>query len=325
MTGATGQDGSYLVENLLARSYEVHCVVRPERLVRRHLLPDYVRVALQDQKVHLHGIDLADLDAVHAVCREVEPLEVYHLGGPSRVDSNIGGNSKAFRVIVGSTKALLEALRGRPEARFFLAGTSEMFGSPEETPQTEASARNPRSLYGFAKLTAADTVAHHRRRFGAFACTGILFNHESPRREPYFLSRKVTQGLARVALGLQSTISLGNLDAVRDWGYAPDYIEAMQRILASAEPDDYIIATGQTHSVRALAEIACHALNLDPEACVRQDYRFYRPLEPVALCGDPKRIAQKVHWRATKPFEEMIREMVAHDLNTERVHVGRRL
>ncbi len=318
LTGVTGQDGSYLAESLLANDHEIHCIVRPSQPSADQVLPSYVRALFSDSRVHRYDVDLSDSDAVFGVCRKVEPDLVYHLGGPTRVDSNVGGNAGVFKTIFGSTKALLEAIKDRARARLFFAGTSEIFGAPSKAPQDEQTARQPRSMYGFAKLAATDLVERHRTKFGSFACTGILYNHESPRREPYFLSRKVTRGLARVSLGLQSNIALGNLEARRDWGYAPDYVEAMQRILDHDQPGDFVIATGRMHSVRDLVTIACNALKLDPEQCVGQDKRFYRPVEAVPLCGDAGRIHRQVGWSSGKPFQDMIEEMVEKDLYAER-------
>ncbi|MCG8408439.1 MAG: GDP-mannose 4,6-dehydratase, partial [Phycisphaerales bacterium] len=206
LTGVTGQDGSYLAESLLAKNCDIHCIVRPNPTTTDQALPDHLQALFSNANVHRYDVDLSDSDAVFGVCRKVEPDLVYHLGGPTRVDSNVGGNAGVFRTIFGSTKALLEAIKDRGRVRLFFAGTSEIFGTPSESPQDEQTARQPRSMYGFAKLAATDLVERHRVKFGSFACTGILYNHESPRREPYFLSRKVTRGLARVSLGLQSNI-----------------------------------------------------------------------------------------------------------------------
>ncbi|WP_176538855.1 GDP-mannose 4,6-dehydratase [Rhizobium sp. J15] len=316
VTGVTGQDGSYLAELLLQKGYEVHGIVRPERLAHQTLMPEYLQLLLS--KIVVHGADLRDITGIAGICRSVAPDETYHLGGPSRVDSNVTGSSDVYHAIFGSTKALLDAVSDRPGNRFFLASTSEIFGNPVQTPQTELSARNPRSLYGFAKLAATDLVARYRTTTGGFACTGILFNHESTRREPFFLSRKVTRGLARVALGRQQHVSLGNLDALRDWGYAPDYVEAMWGVLQHSTAADYVVATGKIRSVRQLVETACSVLNLDPADCIEQDPRFFRPLEPIPLCGDPHFIEREIGWRARKSFEELIREMVLHDLDAEK-------
>ena len=318
LTGVTGQDGSYLAESLLAEKHDVHCIVRPSQTSMGQNLPDYLSVLFSSPNIFRYDIDLSDSKAVFGVCRDVDPDMIYHLGGPTRVDSNIGGNAGVFRTIFGSTKALLDAIRDRSSTKLFFAGTSEIFGSPNACPQDERTARHPRSMYGFAKLAATDLVERHRKKFGVFACTGILYNHESPRREPYFLSRKVTRGLVRVSLGLQNNIALGNLDAKRDWGYAPDYVDAMQRVLAHDEPDDYVIATGHLHSVRDLINIVCKALKLDPEHCVDQDARFYRPVESIPLCGKPDRITKRVGWTSQKPFQDIIEEMVENDLDAER-------
>ncbi len=315
ITGVTGQDGSYLAELLLSKGYEVHGILRPQHQGNFGSLPCYMQHLLS--RIRLHYADLGDASALKEACRACQPDEIYHLGGPTRVDGNLSGHTVIFQLVFGSTKALLEAIADCPKARFLLAGTAEMIGAPVTSPQSEQSVRNPRSLYGFSKLAASDLVAQHRSRFGTNASTAILFNHESPRREPYFLSRKVTRGLARVSLGLQPKITLGNLDARRDWGYAPDYVDAMCRIATQAEPGDYVVATGKTHTVRELVAVACDALGLNMEKCVVQDNSLFRPIEPVSLCGDFSKLSLATSWAPVKSFTEMISEMSACDLATE--------
>jgi GDPmannose 4,6-dehydratase len=315
VTGITGQDGSYLAELLLSKGYEVHGILRPQRHNSQDRKPDYLEALLS--RIHPHYADLGDAPSLYSICRDCEPDQIYHLGGPTRVDSNLSGSAVIFQLVFGSTKALLEAIADRPNVVFFLAGTAEMIGIPTSSPQSEMSARNPRSLYGFAKLAAADLVSRRRENFSAAASTGILFNHESPRREPFFLSRKVTRGLVRVSLGLQPHITLGNLDAVRDWGYAPDYVEAMWRVLASGKPGDYVIATGETHRVRDLVLAVCNILNLEFEKCVVQDRQLFRSAEPMTLCGDYSKLREATGWAPTRAFVEMIREMTLEDLAAE--------
>ena len=320
VTGVTGQDGSYLAELLLAKGYEVHCILRPQTEGVHDARPAYLRDILG--KAHLHHADLGDAPALYRICRDATPDEIYHLGGPTRVDSNLSGRAVTFQTIFGSTRALLEAIQDRTGVRFFLAGSSEIFGAPLASPQSETAARNPRSLYGFAKLAATDLIARQRRRSVVMASTGILYYHESPRREPFFLSRKVTRGLARVALGLQENIHLGNLEARRDWGYAPDYVEAIWRITTNAVPDDYVVATGRTHSVRDLVAAVCRVLGLDMEKCVLQDSAFFRATESVTLCGDASRLAAATGWKPTRDFSGMIEEMTLADLELEKAHVA---
>ena len=320
ITGVTGQDGSYLAELLLSKGYEVHGVLRPQSQENLDAKPGHLKKILA--RLHLHFADLGDAATLYSICRDCAPQEIYHLGGPTRVDSNLSGSAVIFQTVFGSTKALLEAVADRPDVRFFLAGTSEMFGSPTSSPQSEKSVRNPRSLYGFAKLAAADLVCRRRDQFGAIASTGILYNHESPRREPFFLSRKVTRGLVRVSLGLQRDISLGNLESRRDWGYAPDYMDAVWRIVSSDKPGDYVIATGKTHSVRDLVTIVCETLKIDLDRSVVQDSRFFRATETVTLCGDSAKLAAAVGWTSSKAFASMIREMTLHDLQMETEHAA---
>lgn len=314
VTGVTGQDGSYLVELLLSKGYEVHCVVRPSVADKRKA-PSFFEALLP--RVQKYEADLGDAAALYKICRHCEPQEIYHLGGPTRVDSNLNGHAAIFQTIFGSTNALLQGISGRQDAKLFFAGTSEMFGNPAASPQNEDSIRNPRSLYGLAKLAAADLVARSRRN-GTHASTGILYNHESSRREPFFLSRKVTRGLARVSLGLQSNISLGNLEARRDWGYAPDYVDAMWKIITVGEPNDYVVASGETHTVRELVEIVCDTLGLVMDDCVVTDPAFFRPVDAVTLCGDASRLEAAVGWRPATTFRAMIEEMSRHDLRLER-------
>lgn len=225
------------------------------------------------------------------------------------------GDRQIFRSIVESTRVLLNTIASeQPDCRFFLAGSSEMFGRPNTSPQSETTPFNPRSTYGFAKLTSYHLVKRSRATSGLFACTGILFNHESPRRPPTFLPRKVSLGAARIKLGLQERLALGNLDAQRDWGYAPDYVDAMMKMLALDQPTDLVIASGQLHTVRDLVDMAFRAADLNYREYVDVDPRFVRPIEAVPLCGDVSRITQVCGWSATRALASIMQEMVDSDI-----------
>ncbi len=315
ITGIAGQDGSYLAELLLARGYDVHGTVRQEVSRDQLLLADYMRPLVE--RLTLHGVDLANPAQLAAAFAEVEPNECYHLGGPSTVDSNISGSAAIFATILGSTRALLDQVRLKPRCRFFFAGTSEVFGVAVTSPQTEFSEARPRSIYGLAKLAAWDLIVQYRRRYDVFACTGILYNHESIRRPASFLPRKVTLSLARIAAGRQSQLVLGNMDAQRDWGYAPDFVDAMWRVLQAEQPNDYVISTGRLHSVADLVDVACRVLSLDRGQCVMTDPNLYRPAEMVPLCGNSSRIQTSTGWRPSRSFESMIEEMVRLDFQRE--------
>jgi GDPmannose 4,6-dehydratase len=258
------------------------------------------------------------------VFERAAPHECYHLGGPSKVDSNVSGSAQVFVSILESTRALLAAMRDSPRTRLFFAGSSEIFGNARESPQDELSQPSPRSVYGLGKLAAWDLIATERRKRGLFACVGILYNHESVRRPTTFLSRKVSLSVARIAAGLQEHLLLGNLEAQRDWGYAPDYVDAMVRILQTTEPQDYVIATGKLHSVAELVAVACRELSVDPDRCVRLDKALYRPSEVVALCGNSMRLRKATGWQPTVHFDRMISEMVRHDFKSVLEHETRR-
>lgn len=313
ITGMSGQDGSYLAELLINKGYDVHGTVRPEVIAKPSLLPRFMH-GLSD-KVTLHAGRLEQPVELASVLDKLKCNECYHLAGPSTVDSDLLGDPAVFASVVQSTKALLAVIeRNNNKCRFFFAGTSEMFGRVDQTPQDERTSFQPRSLYGLARLTGYHVVNQYRSRTGGYACTGILYNHESPRRPPYFLPRKVSLAAVRIKLGLQQRVALGNLDAVRDWGYAPDFVEAMWLMLQQARPRDFVIATGTTHRVVDLLDVAFRTVGLDYRDCVDIDPRFYRPAEAVPLCGNSSYIGEVTGWRPVKPFNDIVSEMVVHDL-----------
>ena len=309
ITGITGQDGSYLAELLLEKGYQVFGIVR------RTSHQGYERIEHLLDKVELLPADLLDQHSLTGVIHDTKPDEVYNLGAQSYVPT-----SWTQPVLTGEFTALgvtriLEAVRlAHPEARFYQASSSEMFGKVSETPQRESTPFHPRSPYGVAKVYGHWITVNYRESYGMYAVSGILFNHESPRRGIEFVTRKITDGAARIKLGLAKDLRLGNIDARRDWGWAGDYVDAMWRMLQQPEPEDYVIGTGLTHSVRDLIEIAFAHVGLDWQAYVKQDPKFIRPAEVDVLLADPSKAKAKLGWEPQVGFEEMILRMVDADL-----------
>jgi len=309
ITGITGQDGSYLAELLLAKDYEVFGVVRR---TSHHGLERIDHIA---DRLTILPADLLDQHSLTVALRETRPHEVYNLAAQSYVPT-----SWSQPVLTGEFTALgvtrmLEAIRlAHPTARFYQASSSEMFGKVTETPQRESTPFYPRSPYGVAKAYGHWITVNYRESYGMFAVSGILFNHESPRRGLEFVTRKVTDGVARIKLGLATELRLGNLDAHRDWGFAGDYVDAMWRMLQAETPDDYVIGTGVTHSVRDLVETAFSHVGLDWESHVRMDPAFIRPAEVDLLLADPTRAKEELGWTPTVGFTELITMMVDADL-----------
>jgi len=309
ITGITGQDGSYLAELLLEKGYEVFGVVR------RTSHDSFERIDHLADRVTILPADLLDQHSLTVAIQGVRPDEVYNLAAQSYVPT-----SWSQPVLTGEFTALgvtriLEAIRlAHPRARFYQASSSEMFGKVTETPQRETTPFYPRSPYGVAKVYGHWITVNYRESYGLYAVSGILFNHESPRRGLEFVSRKVTDGVARIKLGLASELRLGNLDARRDWGFAGDYVDAMWRMLQQPEPADYVIGTGVSHSVRELVEAAFGHAGLDWRAYVKTDPAFMRPAEVDVLLADPTRAREELGWRTTVGFAELIAMMVDADL-----------
>jgi GDPmannose 4,6-dehydratase len=309
ITGITGQDGSYLAEFLLAKGYEVVGVVR------RTSHHSYERIEHLLGRIQILPADLLDQHSLTIVIKETEPDEVYNLAAQSYVPT-----SWTQPVLTGEFTALgvtriLEAIRlAWPTARFYQASSSEMFGRAVETPQRETTPFYPRSPYGVAKCYGHWITVNYRESYGMYAISGILFNHESPRRGIEFVTRKVTDGAARIKLGLASELRLGNLEARRDWGFAGDYVDAMWRMLQQPDPGDYVIGTGETHSVRELVEIAFAHVGLDWHRYVRSDDRFMRPAEVDILLADPGKAKRELGWSPTVDFKGLITMMVDADL-----------
>ncbi len=309
ITGVTGQDGSYLAEFLLAKGYEVVGVVRRtshhsfERL--EHLL----------DRIEIVTADLLDQHSLTIAVREVQPDEVYNLAAQSYVPTSFSQPVLTGEFTALGVTRILEALRlARPEARFYQASSSEMFGKVTESPQHEGTPFHPRSPYGVAKVYGHWITVNYRESYGLYAVSGILFNHESPRRGMEFVTRKVSDGAARIALGLADSLALGNLDARRDWGYAGDYVDAMWRMLQQPEPRDYVIGTGTTHSVRDLVEAAFAHVGLDWTRYVVTDQAFMRPAEVDVLQADPSKAGRELGWSPTVGFRELVAMMVDADL-----------
>ncbi len=309
ITGITGQDGSYLAELLLAKDYEVH------GMVRRSSTETFQRLEGIRDAITLHTGDLLDQRSLVDVLRDCEPDEIYNLAAMSFVAASWSQPVLTAEFTATGVTRMLEAMREVvPQARFYQASSSEMFGMVREVPQRETTPFYPRSPYGVAKCYGHFITVNYRESYDLFAASGILFNHESERRGLEFVTRKVTHGTAAIKLGLQEELALGNLDAERDWGYAKDYVEAMWLMLQQDEPDDYVIATGEAHSVRELVDMAFAHAGLDPEEYVRIDERFLRPAEVEHLIGDPAKARDKLGWEPRTSFEEMVKLMVDADL-----------
>ena len=316
ITGITGQDGSYLTELLLGKGYEVYGIIRrsssfnTERL--DHIYQDPHEAG---RRLRLVYGDLNDASSLNKILRDVQPDEIYNLGAQSHVRVSFDIPEYTAEIGALGTLRLLEAIREvgiRP--RFYQASSSELYGKVQEVPQRETTPFYPRSPYAAAKLYAYWITVNYRESYGLFACNGILFNHESERRGETFVTRKVTRAAASIKLGLQEKLYLGNLEAKRDWGYAPEFCDAMWRMLQQEEPDDYVIATGETHSVRELVEEAFGHLDLDYRAHVEVDPRYYRPAEVDLLIGDASKARRQLGWEPKVGFRELVRIMVDADL-----------
>ena len=309
ITGITGQDGSYLAEFLLEKGYRVVGVVR------RSSTTPYERISHLIDKVELVSADLLDQSSLTDAVHDAEPDEIYNLAAQSFVQTSwpqpvLTGEFTAL----GVTRMLEAMKRAAPKSRFYQASSSEMFGKVMEVPQTETTPFYPRSPYGVAKVYGHWITLNYRESFGLYASSGILFNHESPRRGLEFVTRKVTDGAARIKLGLAKELLLGNLEARRDWGFAGDYVDAMWRMLQQDEPDDYVIATGETWSVRQLCQYAFEAVDLDYKDYVKHDRRYDRPAEVDLLVGDPTKAKERLGWEPTVRFRELVQMMVTADL-----------
>jgi GDPmannose 4,6-dehydratase len=315
ITGITGQDGSYLAAQLLEKGYEVHGIIRRSSSFNTDRI-DHLYRDPHERGVHLflHFGDLHESSRLVKLVYEIQPDEVYHLGGQSHVRVSFDTPEYTSDITGLGTVRLLEAIRETGvQTRFYQASSSEMYGSAPP-PQNETTPFHPRSPYAVAKVAAHWITVNYRESYDMFTCNGTLFNHESPRRGETFVTRKITRALARIQAGLQEKLYLGNLDAQRDWGYAPDYTDAMWRMLQADEPDDYVIATGEMHSVREFLDEASAHLGLDWEDFVEFDERYLRPAEVDALCGDASKARERLGWEPTVTFKELVQIMVDADV-----------
>jgi GDPmannose 4,6-dehydratase len=319
ITGITGQDGSYLAELLLEKGYEVH------GLVRRSSTETFERIAHLEGRIELHQADLLDQSSLVAPLRTAQPAEIYNLAAQSFVPTSWVQPSLTGEFTALGVTRLLDAVRlVDPGIRFYQASSSEMFGKAREVPQNEATPFHPRSPYAVAKVYGHWITVNYRESYGLYAVSGILFNHESPRRGREFVTRKISEGAARIKLGLEDELRLGNLEARRDWGFAPEYVDAMWRMLQQPEPADYVVGTGVHHSVRDCVEAAFRHVELDPADFVRTDERLLRPAEVDTLLADPTKAREGLGWAARTPFAELVAIMVEADLELQERSSGRR-
>jgi GDPmannose 4,6-dehydratase len=315
LTGISGQDGSYLAELLLDKGYDVHGIVRRSSSFNTHRIDHLYRDPHErGVKLFTHYGDLADSVSLAKLLYELQPDEIYHLGAQSHVRVSFDIPEYTFDVTGGGTLRILEAMReAGVKPRFYQASSSEMFGAAPP-PQSEQTAFHPRSPYAVAKVAAFWATVNYREAYGLFATNGILFNHESPRRGETFVTRKVTRAVARIKAGLQEKLYLGNLEASRDWGYAPDYVEAMWLMLQADEPEDFVIATGETHTVREFVEAAFEHAGLEWEPHVEIDERYFRPSEVDVLLGDASKAEERLGWKPKVSFAELVKIMVDADV-----------
>ncbi len=312
ITGITGQDGSYLSELLLQKGYEVHGIVRRVALEDPEHRLGRLHAALS--RIHLHAASLESYASVHQVVEKVRPAECYHLAAQSFVSYSFDDEFSTLNTNINGTHYLLSAVRHlAPQCRFYFAGSSEMFGHADEVPQNERTRFHPRSSYGISKVAGFELTRNYREAFHLHASSGILFNHESPRRGYEFVTRKITSAVARIKAGRSNELRLGNLEAQRDWGHAREYVEAMWLMLQQPAPGDYVVATGETHTVREFVELAFATAGLDYRDFVRTDDTLFRPAEVNILQGDAAKARRVLGWEPRIRFQELVREMTAAD------------
>jgi GDPmannose 4,6-dehydratase len=322
ITGITGQDGSYLAEFLLDKGYEVHGIVRRASTFNRARLDAvWSDPQLSDTRLFLHYGDLCDSSSLSRLLLHVQPDEIYNLGAQSHVRVSFDTPEYTMDVVATGTIRLLQAIHdSRLKPRFYQASSSEMYGQVHEVPQTERTPFHPRSPYAVGKVAAFWATVNYRESYGFHASNGILFNHESPRRGEGFVTRKITRAVAHILAGLEDKLYLGNLDAKRDWGYAKEYVEAMWLMLQQEQPDDYVIATGETHSVREFLEAAFGHVGLDWQKFVVHDPRYLRPAEVDLLVGDASKARRQLGWQPKTTFNELVRLMVEADMALLKAH-----
>ncbi|MGD9107468.1 MAG: GDP-mannose 4,6-dehydratase [Desulfobacterales bacterium] len=313
ITGITGQDGSYLSELLLERGYEVHGIVRRVALEDPQARMWRIRHILD--RINIHSASMESYASIFNIISDIKPDECYHLAAQSYVSYSFEDEFSTINTNLNGTHYVLSAIkRQAPDCKFYFAGSSEMFGHVKETPQTENTPFHPRSPYGISKMAGFELTRNYREAYGLFALSGILFNHESPRRGAEFVTRKISTAVAKIKLGIEKEIRLGNLEAKRDWGHARDYVKAMWLMLQQEDPEDFVIATGQSHSVREFLETAFNYVGLDYHEYLVIDDDLYRPSEVNILQGDASKAHQKLGWQPAKMFKELVIEMVGSDL-----------
>ena len=313
ITGITGQDGSYLAELLLEKGYEVHGIVR--RVALEHPQARMWRIRHIVDRLHLHNASMESYASIFNIVSEVEPDECYHLAAQSFVSYSFEDEFSTINTNLNGTHFILSAIkRQAPDCKLYFAASSEMFGNVKVTPQNENTPFHPRSPYGISKMAGFELTRNYREAYGLFALSGILFNHESPRRGAEFVTRKITSASAKIKLGIEREIRLGNLEARRDWGHAREYVRAMWLMLQQDEAEDYVIASGESHSVREFLEAAFNYVDLDYHNYLGIDDKLYRPSEVNILQGDASKARKKLNWTPTVAFEELVKEMVDGDL-----------
>jgi GDPmannose 4,6-dehydratase len=323
VTGITGQDGSYLAELLLSKGYEVHGIIRRASSFNTSRLEPIYADPHEKTALKLHYGDLSDASALARLIGKIAPDEIYNLAAQSHVRVSFDGPEYTTDITATGTVRLLEAIRETGiKTKFYQASSSEMFGKAVEIPQRETTPFYPRSPYGCAKVYAYWITVNYREAYGLFTCNGILFNHESPRRGETFVTRKITRAIAHIQAGLQDKLYLGNLDAKRDWGYAKEYVEAMWLMLQQDQPDDYVIATNETHSVREFLEAAFGHAGLDWRKHVEIDENYFRPAEVDLLIGDYSKARQKLGWQPKTTFNELVKLMVDADIQLVKDHLA---
>jgi len=340
ITGITGQDGSYLAELLLEKGYQVHGMIRRSSSINTSRIDHlYKDPHITDVNLFLHYGDLADSSNVARLIEKIKPDEIYNLGAQSHVRVSFDVPEYTADVVGIGTLRLLDAIKESGiQTKFYQASSSELFGKVQETPQKETTPFYPRSPYACAKIYSYWVTINYRESYGLFACNGILFNHESPRRGETFVTRKITRGLARILSGKESCLYMGNLDAKRDWGYAKDYVEGMWRMLQQKTPNDFVLATGETHSVREFFEEACKVAKIDlawknkkekevgidkktQKIIIKIDPRYYRPAEVDLLLGDPSKAKKLLKWKPKTKFKELVKIMMHSDMEKEGLQI----
>ena len=313
ITGITGQDGSYLAEFLLKKKYKIHGIIRRVALEdETHRLWRLQRILKQ---VNLHPASLESYASIVKIVQKVKPTEIYHLGAQSYVDYSFKDEFSTLNTNINGTHYILSAIKDFfPKTKFYFAGSSEMFGKVRSVPQNEKTPFHPRSAYGISKVTGHDLTRNYREAYNLHCSTGILFNHESPRRGFEFVTRKISHGVARIKYGLQRELKLGNLDSKRDWGHAQDYVEAMWLMLQQKKPGDFVIASSKQHSVREFAKIAFSIVGLDYRKFVKIDKNLYRPAEVQTLLGDFSKARRTLKWKPKVSFKNLVKDMVLSDL-----------